>query len=199
MLKDMNGRELKDIVHSILKNLERNSIDIEIKEEFEKPLLTSFFIFYKIGLGTHEYQEKIARNEFPNGYEIISAYMLDRFLTKYFRNIDQAKKILYLKTVEKYPQKKFNVSGNGVKYLPRETSFLEEAIQIVEVLTSKFLGINPLCRLIMIKKWRKDVFIRWYTRTLSSESGSLYSKEKKSIESSLERLLNYIMEIEASI
>lgn len=197
-LRDIDGKPLREKIYTILEKLNRKVINDESEKPHKYSLLTGLFIFYKIGLATSVYQHKIMAGKFPYGYEILSSYMLDRFLTKYFREIDVAKKILYLKAIELYPHKKFSISEKGVNRLPRETSFLEEGIRLVEELTSRFLNIESLCRLIMQRKWDKDIFIIWYTRTLSSKSGSIYAENRGKIMYDLEELLNIIIKYETS-
>ena len=191
---DLDGELLQEKIEDIL--LRIDNINIDVTTLLNKRLVKTIVIFYKLGLGIQEYQDMIKKEFFPLGYEILSSYMLDRFLSKYFRSIDDDVKILLLKSVERYPYYKYGIKDEGLNNLPYKIKFLEDAIILLEYFTSKYLGLNTLCRLIMQKEWDKIVFERWYNRTLDDEGCSEYNKYRDYVSRKIYNIIEGISGLE---
>lgn len=191
---DVDGKNLRRKVENILSNIPE-ALRTPLKF-LDSNLLKTYFIFYKIGVGMREYQDMIREGGYPKGYEVLSAYMIDRFLSRYYSRMDLKDKIFMIKAVEIYPYIKYDINEGGVDYLPTKVIFLEEAIRLLEELTSKYLGFKPLCRMIMSKDWDKEYFIKWYARNLSGRERSSYNMNREYIDSLLSVFLDTVLNFE---
>ena len=191
---DLDSRPLQEKIEKML--LKIDNINIDMITPLDKRLIKTIVIFYKLGLGIEEYQDMIKKGIFPLGYEIVSSYMLDRFLSKYFRSLDYTVKTLLIKSVERYPYYKYSIKDKGLNNLPYKIRFLEDAIILLENLTSNYLGLKTLCRLIMQKKWDKIVFERWYNHILNEEKYSDYTKYKEYVDGKINNIMEIVSKIE---
>ena len=191
---DIGGRDLRAKVENILSNIPDN---LRTPLKFlDSNLMKTYFIFYKIGVGVREYQDMIREGGYPKGYEVLSAYMIDRFLSRYYNKMDSRDKIFLIKVVEIYPYIKYSINEGGVDYLPARVTFLEEAINLLEELTSHYLGFKPLCRMIMSKDWDKEYFIKWYARNLSNTERSNYNMNRDYVDGLLSVFLDTVLNFE---
>jgi hypothetical protein len=189
MIYDIDGTPLESKIRLLMDKLDKiENIDLNI----DKRLLKAFIIFHKVGLGVEEFQRDIRENKFPLGYEILSSYVLDRFLSKYHRHLESEVKTLLLKGVEIYPRMIYGAIGNPLEKLPDKVKFVEEAIDLLENTAIRYLGFKPLCRMILQRSWDKIVFIRWYSKTLAGNSISLYSRHKDYVDDKIHSLIKII-------
>lgn len=192
MIYDVDGIPLEYRIKHMIVSLDRIE-DTELG--LDSKLLKSFILFHKIGLGIEKFQKDILEGRIPIGYEILSSYVLDRFLSKYHRYLSGDVKALLLKGVDEYPKVLYGIRGNALKGIPEKVEFQGEAINLLENNAIRFLGFKPLCRIILEKSWDKIVFIRWYSRILEDNAVSLYSKHKDFVDSKINNLLNFMREL----
>lgn len=199
VIRDLDGGSLEKKLTLILNNI-REDISVYTQllnyAELSPFLIKSYFIFYKIGLGTRYYQELIRLGNWPSGYEFLSSYLLDRFLSKYHMNLDEKIKLLLLKTIVSYPSYIQRNYVGSLEYIPDKVYYLDETINIMEMLSLKYLGFKPVCRVIMKRELKKTILIRWHRNLLSEGEPNKYILYRDWINRKLEYLMKLIISIE---